>query len=205
MSERPDRSAVVVCGGRSERFGERDKVFADLAGRPLVTHVLDRVAPVVEEVVVNCHPDQHDRMADAIDRPATRLAVDDRPGEGPLAGLERGFEAANGRYALAVACDMPFVDPAFVEVLFEQASRVEAAIPRQSGGWFQPLQAVYAVDPLSRALEDAATRGISRPIEPARALEHVIVWDVPEGDDGPDTLFNVNTPADLAAAEAALD
>ncbi|MFB6268262.1 MAG: molybdenum cofactor guanylyltransferase [Halodesulfurarchaeum sp.] len=207
MSEREHRSAVVVCGGASRRFGDQDKVFADLAGRPLVAHVIDRVEGVVDELVVNCHPRQEERLEVVLEEWKIPLAVDDRPDEGPLPGIRRGLEVATGEYALVVACDMPFVDPDFVASLFDRVVEgdLEAAIPRQPGGRLQPLQAVYAVSPFARVIEEAIERGVDRPIEPARELEHVIVREVPEPDEGPGTFFNVNTPEDLAVAAAVLE
>jgi molybdopterin-guanine dinucleotide biosynthesis protein A len=199
MSERTRRSSVVVCGGSSERFGERDKAFADLGGVPLVRHVTDRVGSVVDDVVVNCHPRQRDRLARRFDETAVTLAVDERPGSGPLEGIRRGLAAADGEYALVVACDMPFVDPTFVEFLFERASDAAAAIPRLDDGWYQPLQAVYAVDPFAAAVEDAVSDGVDRPVEPALALDHVVVWN-PTAVAREETFFNVNTPEDLSVA-----
>jgi molybdopterin-guanine dinucleotide biosynthesis protein A len=40
---------------------------------------------------------------------------------------------------------MPFVDPAFVEFLFEQAMGHDAAVPELDDGHRQPAQAVYRV------------------------------------------------------------
>ena len=50
------RSGVVVAGGRSTRFGAPDKAVADLGGTPMIRRVADRIAPAVEELVVNCRP-----------------------------------------------------------------------------------------------------------------------------------------------------
>lgn len=199
MSDRRRRSAVVVCGGSSERFGERDKVFADLRGQPLVRHVTDKLETLVDDIVVNCHPRQRTRLEKVYDAGEVTLAEDDRPDAGPLAGIRRGLAAAQGEYAVVLACDMPFVDPDFVDFLFERAASVQAAIPRQSGGWYQPLQAVYAVDPFVEALDDALAADLDRPIEAAFDLDHVVVWN-PEVVANSPTFFNVNTPEDLTRA-----
>ncbi|MGM0398577.1 MAG: molybdenum cofactor guanylyltransferase [Halobacteriota archaeon] len=204
MSETTARSAVVVCGGASRRFGDRDKVFADLAGRPLVRHVTDRVDPVVDEVVVNCHPRQRSQLEDVFEDAAVTVAPDERPNAGPLAGMRRGLDAASGRYAVVLACDMPFVDRDFLAFLFERAAHVEAAIPRQDEGWYQPLQAVYAVEPFVDALDTALEAGVERPIEAAFELDHVVVWN-PDAVASADTFFNVNTPEDLRTAATRID
>ncbi|MFW6317037.1 MAG: molybdenum cofactor guanylyltransferase [Halorubrum sp.] len=204
MSEAVARSAVVVCGGESTRFGDRDKVFADLAGKPLVRHVTDRVDPVVDEVVVNCHPRQRARLDTVFEDSTVALAPDDRPNAGPLAGMRRGLDAASGEYAVVLACDMPFVDPDFLAFLFDRAAHVEAAIPRQDGGWYQPLQAVYAVEPFVDALDRSLAAGVDRPIAAAFDLDHVVVWN-PDAVAATDTFFNVNTAADLQTAATRID
>ena len=47
------RASLVLAGGRSTRFGDSDKAVAELAGTPMIRRVVDRVAGVVSEVVIN--------------------------------------------------------------------------------------------------------------------------------------------------------
>ena len=60
------RYAAVVAGGRSTRFGDRDKAVADLAGTPMIRRVADRLADVTDRLVVNCRADQRAAIEDAI-------------------------------------------------------------------------------------------------------------------------------------------
>jgi len=53
-----------------------------------------------------------------------------------MAGIATGLNAADAEYAFVVACDMPFVDPEFVDYLFERAQRHDAAVPRPDE-WFK--------------------------------------------------------------------
>ena len=90
------RSGVIVAGGRSTRFGDADKAVAELAGTPMVRRVADRVAPAVDEVVVNCRADQReaiDAALDGFDHPVS-FALDPEPDLGPLAGIAVGLDAA---------------------------------------------------------------------------------------------------------------
>ncbi len=94
-----------------------------------------------------------------IDRDQTTcFAVDPVPDQGPLAGIATGLRAANGEYAAAVACDMPFVDPGFLEYLFDRAIGHDAAVVRVDE-WYQPTQAVYRTDATAEACERALERG----------------------------------------------
>ncbi len=89
----------MLAGGASRRFGS-DKALALLDGKPLITHVIDRLRPQVEMVVVAGR-----------DHPGTR-SIADRPasGLGPLGGLNAAlhYAASNDFNAvLTSGCDLP--------------------------------------------------------------------------------------------------
>ena len=143
-----DRTAVVVAGGYSTRFGDRDKALAEIDGMPMLARVVDRVGSVVDSVVVSCRDDQRAAFAAALDRIDTpiRFVTDPEPDGGPLVGITSAFETVDSPYAAVVACDMPFVDPAFIEFLFSRAAGHDAVVPALDDGLRQPTQAVYRVD-----------------------------------------------------------
>ena len=170
------RAGVIVAGGRSTRFGDSDKAVADLAGTPMVRRVADRLGRVVDELVVNCREDQTEAIEAALSDHALdpRFALDTDPDQGPMAGIATGLAAVESEYAAVVACDMPFVDPAFVEYLFERARSHEAAVPRPDE-WFQTTQAVYHADAMDDACRRALDRGEHRIVEPLFDLDYVVV------------------------------
>ena len=90
---------AVLAGGQSRRFGS-DKALALLGGKPLITHVLDRLGPQVAALVVVGR--RHPGSVSLADRP--------RPGLGPLGGLAAALAhgAAHGFDAvLTSGCDLP--------------------------------------------------------------------------------------------------
>src|SRR4030042_3772430 len=94
-----DRSAIVLAGGFSSRFGQ-DKGVMELANKPLIKHVVDAVKPVVDEViVVTSSQDRAVKYAKVVDADV-QFAVDSFKSEGPLIGALTGFGAAKGKYAL---------------------------------------------------------------------------------------------------------
>lgn len=209
------RSGVVVAGGRSTRFGESDKALADLGGVPMTRRVADRLARVVDEVVVNCRADQRaglERALATAEYPV-EFAVDPEPDEGPMAGVRTGLRAASGEYAAVVSCDMPFVDPEFVGYLFDRATGEtgpedergtahDAAVPRPDE-WYQPTQAVYRADPMADACDDALERDERKVLAPLDALDWVVVTDEEIATHAAgDTFENVNTPEEFEAAAA---
>jgi len=200
------RAVVVLAGGRSTRFGDTDKAVADLAGTPMVRRVVDRVAGAVDEVVINCRADQVDPVRDALAGSGfdPTFAVDREPDEGPMAGIARGLEAVSAEYAFVVACDMPFVDPAFVGFLFDRAAGRDAAVPRPDE-WYQTTQAVYRTAAMAPACRRALDRGDSRIVAPLDDLD-VAVVDGAEIDRvaAADTFDNINTREEFAAADERL-
>ncbi|WP_132056748.1 molybdenum cofactor guanylyltransferase [Halorussus amylolyticus] len=200
------RAGVVLAGGRSTRFGGRDKAVADLAGVPMIRRVADRLAPVVDSLVVNCRTDQREAVADAMagyDRPVS-FAIDPDPDEGPMAGIRTGLRATTAAYAAVVACDMPFVDPALVAHLFERADGRDAAVPRPDE-WFETTHAVYRADAMADACEAALDRGDRKIIAPLFELDYVAVGPDELADFDARSFENVNTREELAAAADRLE
>ncbi len=196
------RTCVVVAGGRSTRFGDSDKAVAELAGTPMVRRVVDRVADVVDDLVVNCRADQVDAIADALSHGPLdpTFARDETPDRGPMAGMATGLRAAEGAYALVVACDMPFVDPALVDYLFERAAGHEAAVPRPDE-WFQTTQAVYRAEAMAAACEAALERDERKIIEALFDLDYVVVdREEIEARASLETFENLNTREEFEAA-----
>ncbi|AUV80732.1 molybdenum cofactor guanylyltransferase [Salinigranum rubrum] len=201
------RSGVIVAGGRSTRFGDRDKAVADLAGMPMIRRVADRVARACDRLVVNCRADQRDAIDAALAGADPTFAVDADPDRGPVAGIRTGLRAVETEYAAVVACDMPFVDPDFLAYLFERAAGHDAAVPRP-GEFDEPLQAVYRATAMADACDDAlaASEGREpRVLTPIETLDRVVV----RGDEvfahaASDTFENLNTESEFRAANERL-
>jgi molybdopterin-guanine dinucleotide biosynthesis protein A len=109
---------IVLAGGASSRFGS-DKVTADVEGRPLVHHALERLAEVTDRIVLVLAPDAGvpplpSALVDRID--VTHDAVTHH---GPLAGLAGALDAvpADAATALVVGADMPHLEPAVLNLL----------------------------------------------------------------------------------------
>ncbi|MFB6173580.1 MAG: molybdenum cofactor guanylyltransferase [Halobacteriales archaeon] len=196
-------SGVIVAGGRSTRFGDADKAVADLAGTPMVRRVADRVAPAVDEVVVNCRADQRAAIADALDgldRPVS-FALDPEPDLGPMAGIATGLDAVEGTYAAVVACDMPFVEASLLDYLFERAAGHDAAVPRPDE-WYQTTQAVYHAEAMAEACERALADDERRIVAALSRLDSVTVGRAAVERHASMTTFeNLNTREEFAAAQ----
>ncbi|WP_418286020.1 molybdenum cofactor guanylyltransferase [Halorubrum sp. DTA46] len=215
-------SGAILAGGRSTRFGDADKSVVELGGVPMIRRVADRLAgtddpippggdraaagdPVVDDLVINCRPDQRDAVAAALDGITlpVRWALDDDVDLGPVAGVRNACRAAPGEYVAVVACDMPFVDPGFLDSLVADAAGHDAAIPRIDDRWLQTTQAVYRADAMAAACDRALDRGDRKLVAPLDGLNWITVDDATVHERTTERTFtNVNTRGELAEAEA---
>ncbi len=86
-------------------MGGVDKGLQLLRGKPMVAHVLARLAPQVSEVLINAN-----QNLEAYAKFGHRVVPDAIGGfAGPLAGLHAGLAAANQPLAVTVPCDSPFL------------------------------------------------------------------------------------------------
>ena len=201
----PMGEGVIVAGGRSTRFGDADKAVADLAGTPMIRRVADRLASVVDALVVNCRDDQVAAIESALSgtRLDVRFAVDPDPDEGPMAGIKTGLEAVETEYAAVVACDMPFVEPPLIDYLFERASGHDAAVPRLGDGWFQTTQAVYRAGAMAEACDRALDRGEGRIVAAFDDLDVAVVdEEAVRRHASLSTFDNLNTHEEFEAAQS---
>lgn len=199
-----DTSGVIVAGGQSIRMGEIEKTVMDIAGTPLIRRVADRLLGATDELVVNCRAEQRDAIAGALDGLDPAFAIDDVPDRGPVAGIQTGLKTAETEYAAVVAGDMPLLDTALIRYLLERADGHDAAVPRP-GEWFEPLHAVYRVEPTIGACKEALQQENPRIMEPLSKLDWEVVnrSEVLEGG-SLDSFESVDTPDDVVWAETQL-
>jgi len=176
----------------------RDKLRLEVDGVPLLQRVYGALSAQCGEVVVV------GEGGDAASLGGARRIPDERPGEGPLAGMEAGLAAARNRLVFVAAGDMPFLPEGLIAYLLERLEERElcAVVPRH-GGRTHPLCAAYdrEILPRVRASLDEGIRPMRRFLEVLDRVEYV-------GEElrrfgNPDLfLMNVNSPEDLERARA---
>ena len=188
-------SVVVQAGGQSSRMG-RDKALVQLAGLPMIQHVLARLVGLGDETLVTTN------NPDALEFLGLPLIPDEEPGAGALWGLRTALRAARGNAVLVVACDMPFVNRLLLEHLIALSPKADVVVPRWNDR-YQTMQSVYARKKCLSAVEDALDRGERRMISfyPHVKVRIVSPEDVAELDPKGRSFFNVNTPEELLEAE----
>lgn len=103
MSSAADITGLVLCGGRGTRMGGVDKGLQNLQGRPLVEHVMARLAPQVGGLMINAN--RHAADYARYGHPVLADPTPDFPG--PLAGLLAGLQRCPTAWLQLVPCDAP--------------------------------------------------------------------------------------------------
>ena len=191
-----DCTAVVMAGGQSLRMGG-DKATLLLGEQTLLQRVIGVVQPIFGELRVSVRERRPD-----LDWPQI---CDEQPDGGPLAGLCAALAQARTPWIFALATDMPFAEPALIELLAQRRAGYDAVVP-VVGGHPQPLAAFYAASCLTvvRALLD--DEGGRRSLRAALARLNVCYVDESQlrvADPQLRSFFDLDTPQDLATAQRA--
>ncbi|MEP3687240.1 MAG: molybdenum cofactor guanylyltransferase MobA [Sulfitobacter dubius] len=192
---------VILAGGQATRMGGGDKGLLPLGQGTLLSSVIDRLEPQVAGLALNANGDAA-RFADL----GLPVLADSIEGfAGPLAGVLAGLDWAAEQGAESIvtaAADTPFFPCDLVPRLLLSADDMAhplalAATPDAKRGTARhPTFGLWPV-----ALRDDLRSAL------AGGLRKVVLWT--ERHDGREALFpdeaaffNVNTPEDLAKAEA---
>jgi molybdopterin-guanine dinucleotide biosynthesis protein A len=198
---------ILLAGGASTRMGGGVKCLLPLAGRPLLRHVIERLRPQVEALVINANDDAA-RFAQ-FGLPVVPDSIGGR--QGPLAGVHAGIAWARAnhpeaRFVITAAADTPFFPDDLVQnFLAALGSGPPKLLVARSEEGLHPVFGLWPIA-LAPALEDALARGerkVSAWVKEHGAEE--VYFPVAEiGGRRLDPFFNLNEPADFAAAEALL-
>jgi molybdenum cofactor guanylyltransferase len=183
-------TGVVLAGGQGRRMGGVDKGLQLLRGRPLVAAVLERLAPQVDEILINANQNlaEYGRFGHRV--------VPDAVGgfAGPLAGLHAGLCAARHALVLTVPCDSPFLPADLLSRLRAALEDCDLAVAKTGK---QPHPVFALVRASVRANLEAFLAGGGRKIDAWYAALKVV--EVPF-DDEAEAFRNINTREELAGA-----
>jgi len=115
-------TGFILTGGKSSRMG-RDKALLPVGSQTLIEVVMERIQPLVEQVVVIGSP----RNVQPLEEQLTRTILTDlKPDCGPLMGIYTGLMQTKTTLNLFIPCDMPWVEGRLIERL---AARCCEALP----------------------------------------------------------------------------
>ena len=131
MSSQLQVTGLILAGGAGRRVGSRDKGLIRWRGKPLVAHVVERLQPQVDQLLISCNRNvqQYRELAPTV--------VDNREEfQGPLAGLEAAASHIATDVLVVVACDIPLLP-------YDLVARLTASLQTCSNG---TVEICYAHD-----------------------------------------------------------
>jgi molybdenum cofactor guanylyltransferase len=190
-------TGFILAGGKSARMGT-DKALLELAGRPLIEHMLELARSVCPQVCVVGEPAKFSRLAPVIN--------DLYAGQGPLAGIHAALTHSETDLNLILGVDLPFLEADFLGYLISQ-SRTSGGVVTVpvANGFSQTLCAVYR-----REFGEFAGRALRvgrnkvDAIFSQTSVRQLFEEELARAGFGTRMFRNVNTPEDWRQAQEAL-
>lgn len=201
MTEQIATLGVILAGGLARRMGGGDKTMRAIAERPILDHVIERLAPQCASLILNANGDPS-----RFGLWGLPVVPDDVPDfAGPLAGVLAALDWTALHHpaiewVVSVAADCPFLPRDLVARMQTDRAAMQAELAvAASGDQSHPVVGLWKVslrDELRHALVVEECRKIDR--WTARYRLVTTQWPVTPVD----PFFNANTPDDVAEAEA---
>jgi molybdopterin-guanine dinucleotide biosynthesis protein A len=193
-STKKDFSGIILAGGKNTRM-RTPKAFLEIRGKSIIEHTLSIYRNIFSEIIIVANdPGAYLQFAEAA------IVSDIYKNKGPLGGIHTGLFFARHSHAFITACDMPFLNEAFIRHLLARTDDYDIAVPVASDG-FQPLHAVYS----RRCLPAIEKRLLLDKLKIDDFYEDMRLLKITEDEinrfDPEKILFkNINTPQDLESA-----
>ncbi|MEZ5933763.1 MAG: molybdenum cofactor guanylyltransferase MobA [Alphaproteobacteria bacterium] len=193
-------TGVLLAGGQARRMGGGDKCLRLLAGKPILRHIIERVRPQVDALVLNANGDPV--RFDAFGLPVIADVIAGHAG--PLAGILSGMEWARAHrpetaWIVSIPTDTPFLPGDLVARLAAAIDAEEADLAcAVTHGRTHPVIGLWPVglaEALRQAMLDEEVRKIDRFTGRYRTAEVTFPTEPF------DPFFNTNRPEDLEEAE----
>jgi molybdopterin-guanine dinucleotide biosynthesis protein A len=186
-------TGIILAGGESRRMG-RDKAFLDLAGKPLIAHILGLFRELFDRTIIVTRQPERFRslpaevVPDALDAP------------GPLTGIYTGLLHSPDDLNFVAACDMPFLQAGLIRFMQSVAQGRDAVVPLV-GGMPEPLHAMYrrGILPVVEASLGSGERRIS-PLFERIAVRYLTPAEIRRHDPEQRSFRNLNTPEEYKEA-----
>lgn len=189
-------SSIILSGGLATRMGGVDKGLVQLQKKPLVQHVINRLAPQADEIIINANREIAQYQA------LGYVVLQDEISDfiGPLAGFSLGLKHAKHDYLLIVPCDSPLLPLDLAERLLAKLVEHDADIAvAKSDGDAHPVFSLCKKSVLP-SLTSYIQNGGRKVSAWQKSLNYIEV----DFSDNSEAFINLNTFEDLAALELKL-
>ena len=191
---------VILAGGQARRMGGADKPLTEIAGKPLLQYVVERLSPQLTHLLLNANGD------------AERYAQFNLPVQedivtgfaGPLAGVLSAMAWARAfqpqvSHVITVAADTPFYPGEYVDNMLAAVDEKNTLACASYKGRTQPVFGLWPVD-LHNELHQALVEEDIHKVDLFTARYGVADVNFDAMPFNP--FFNVNRIEDVAAGEA---
>lgn len=178
-----DTSLLILSGGRGSRLGGVDKGLFSWQGKALIEHCLDKLAGGFNRCFISCN--RNFERYRIYGHPLLQDSSDDFPG--PLAGIGSAHGTIQTPFCFICACDMPRLDLAVPERLYEHLIQTNASACHASVADRHNLAVLCHQKHLNKALQQLMTGKAS-----VRAWLTAIQSQAVSFDDCGDKFENVN-------------
>jgi len=190
-------SAIILSGGRATRMNGVDKGLVLLQNKPLIQHVIERLTPQADEILINANREL--AQYQAMGYPVLQDEVEDFLG--PLAGFSLGLQHAKHDYVLTVPCDSPLLPldlaQRLMAALVEHNAEIAVATSEDSTHPVFCLCKKTVLPSLTAYLQQGERR-----VSAWQKSQQYIEVDF---NDCSEAFTNLNTREDLAALEETLN
>jgi molybdenum cofactor guanylyltransferase len=145
--KKQDISAIILAGGKGRRLGGQDKGLVRYKERPLIEHVLERIKPQVDHIVINANRN-HTTYGDY---GYSVISDDLLDYQGPLAGFATAMQYVTTDYIITLPCDGPLISNDLVARLMASLHAYPDALSSiaHDGKRLQPMYALISVNLLA--------------------------------------------------------
>jgi len=143
-------SCIILAGGEGKRVGGVDKGLLEYKGKPLIEHVIEKVSPQVDDIVISAN-----RNTKRYEVYSQIVIIDESEKYlGPLAGIDAALSHCRHDRALVVACDTPFLPSDIIDNFLSS----ETGAPLHIASTNKKLQLVMLIH---KNLHDSITHSLS--------------------------------------------
>jgi len=189
-------TGIILAGGKNTRFSGTNKALLHVGAKRILDHLYDLFRALFQDIILVTN----DPLA-YLEWDLT-IVTDLFPVRSSLTGIHAGLFFMTTPYAFFISCDMPFLRQGLVETVIEGIEpHIDVVVPETFKG-LEPLCAVYSkhcLQPVTQQLvkEDFKIYHLFKKVRTKTIPEHKLRSQ----DRELVSLFNVNSPEELAAAE----
>jgi molybdenum cofactor guanylyltransferase len=189
---------AIVAGGAAARFGGAPKGLHRVGGVRIIDRVAAALRATTSEVIVVSNSSDATQWL-----PGVPVHADVRSERGSLIGIHTALTYANGD-VMVVAWDMPFVTAALLQMVRDRPRDDALAVFPEGPSGPEPFCALYtrACRSIVEAAIDAGDLRLSHLVAHLPTRRVIPIDEIARLGNPATLLFNVNSPDDIARADA---